>query len=109
MGSMSFDFNKIKRTFMTVKLKDGRKLIVKQPMKKTFEKITAVQDVDESKIGIDEAMDIFGGLCAEILSNNMKDEKVSVDYMTGNYDIEEMKVFVEQFMEFVSGLGNDPN
>ncbi len=38
MANLSFDFNKVKRSFMTVTLKDNRKLIVKMPMKKTFEK-----------------------------------------------------------------------
>lgn len=36
MANLSFDFNKVKRSFMTVTLKDNRKLIVKMPMKKTL-------------------------------------------------------------------------
>ena len=46
MANLSFDFNKVKRSFMTVTLKDNRKLIVKMPMKKTFEKLSALQEMD---------------------------------------------------------------
>ena len=43
MANMNFDFNKIQRSFFKTTLKDGRELVVKMPMKKTFEKITAAQ------------------------------------------------------------------
>ena len=38
MANMNFDFNKIQRSFFKTTLKDGRELVVKMPMKKTFEK-----------------------------------------------------------------------
>ena len=71
MANLSFDFNKVKRSFMTVTLKDNRKLIVKMPMKKTFEKLSALQEMDTDSMTAEDAMDTLGGLCAEILSHNM--------------------------------------
>lgn len=103
----SFDFNKIKRSFFTAQLKDGRKLLVKMPMKKTFEKMTSLNDMGD--VSPNEAMDELGGICAEILSNNMKGEPVSTGYMVDNYDTEEMTLFVEAYMDFVSGVKSDPN
>ena len=57
MANLSFDFNKVKRSFMTVTLKDNRKLIVKMPMKKTFEKLSALQEMDTDSMTAEDAMD----------------------------------------------------
>ena len=108
MANLSFDFNKIKRSFFNVTLKDGRKLVVKMPMKKTFEKVSALQEIDDTAT-IDDALDTFGGLCAEILSHNMTSEKVTEKYMTDNYDLEEMQVFIEEYYNFVAGVKTNPN
>ena len=109
MANLSFDFNKIKRTFFNVTLKDGRKLVVKMPMKKTFEKISSLREVDENEVSMDDALDTLGGLCAEVLSNNMSSEKVDTKYMTDNYDIEEMRLFIEEYYNFTAGIKDNPN
>lgn len=109
MANLSFDFNKVKHTFFNVTLKDGRKLVVKMPKKKTFEKLTALQDMDTDQMSIDDAMDTFGGLCSETLSNNMTNERVTLEYMVDEYDIEEMSAFVDSYMDFVNGASNNPN
>ena len=49
MANMNFDFNKINRSFFTVTLTDGKKLLVKMPKKGTFGKLAAVQDMDTDK------------------------------------------------------------
>ena len=41
MANLSFNFNKIKRTFFNVTLKDGTALQVKMPTKNTFGKVQA--------------------------------------------------------------------
>lgn len=109
MANMTFDFNKVKRSFMTVTLKDGRKLIVKMPMKKTFEKMAALQEVDVDSMSIDDAMDTLGGLCAEILSHNMTGERVTAQEITDDYDTEEMEALIDAYMEFATGVKENPN
>lgn len=109
MANVNFDFNKVKRSFMTATLKDNRRLVVKMPMKKTFEKLTALQEIDTESMTAEDAMDTMGGLCAEILSNNMTRERVTVQEITENYDIEEMEALIDAYMEFAGGVKNDPN
>lgn len=109
MANMTFDFNKVNRSFMTTTLKDGRKLIVKMPMKKTFEKMSALQEADVDNMSIDDAMDTLGGLCAEILSHNMTGEKITAQEITDNYDTEEMSALIDKYMEFAGGVKNNPN
>ncbi len=109
MASKVFDFNKIKRSFFTATLKDGRKLIAKMPKKKTFEKLAAVQEIDQETLTPDEAMDTLAEIVAEALSNNMTGEKITREDITKDYDIEEMSAFIDSYMEFISGVKKDPN
>lgn len=109
MENLSFDFNKVKRSFMTVTLKDNRKLIVKMPMKKTFEKLSALQEMDTDSMTAEDAMDTLGGLCAEILSHNMTGEQVTTKEITDDYDTEEMEALIDAYMEFAGGVKNNPN
>ena len=109
MAKLSFDFNKVKRSFMTVTLKDNRKLIVKMPMKKTFEKLSALQEMDTDSMTAEDAMDTLGGLCAEILSHNMTGEQVTTKEITDDYDTEEMEALIDAYMEFAGGVKNNPN
>ena len=109
MANLSFDFNKVKRSIMTVTLKDNRKLIVKMPMKKTFEKLSALQEMDTDSMTAEDAMDTLGGLCAEILSHNMTGEQVTTKEITDDYDTEEMEALIDAYMEFAGGVKNNPN
>lgn len=109
MANLCFDFNKVKRSFMTVTLKDNRKLIVKMPMKKTFEKLSALQEMDTDSMTAEDAMDTLGGLCAEILSHNMTGEQVTAKEITDDYDTEEMEALIDAYMEFAGGVKNNPN
>ena len=109
MAILSFVFNKVKRSFMTVTLKDNRKLIVKMPMKKTFEKLSALQEMDTDSMTAEDAMDTLGGLCAEILSHNMTGEQVTTKEITDDYDTEEMEALIDAYMEFAGGVKNNPN
>lgn len=94
---------------MTVTLKDNRKLIVKMPMKKTFEKLSALQEMDTDSMTAEDTMDTLGGLCAEILSHNMTGEQVTTKEITDDYDTEEMEALIDAYMEFAGGVKNNPN
>ena len=104
-----FDFNKINRSFFTVTLTDGKKLLVKMPKKGTFGKLTAVQDMDTDNMTMDDAMDTLGAIVAEALSNNLQGEKITTEYITDQYDVEEMSEFVDNYMAFVNGAKKNPN
>lgn len=111
MANLSFDFNKVKRTFFNVTLKDGRKLQVKMPMKKTFEKVAEMQNFteDAGDVSIDDIMDTLGALCAECLSHNLNGVRVTAQEITDDYDIEEMQAFINEYYVFVGGVTQNPN
>ena len=110
MANLSFDFNKIKRTFFNVTLKDGTALLVKMPKKKTFGKVKALRTLQEDEnADIDDVMDTMAGVMADCLSNNLNGVKVEPEQLE-NYDIEEMTAFIEEYYEkFVGEIQNNPN
>ena len=79
------------------------------PMKKTFEKLSALQEMDTDSMTAEDAMDTLGGLCAEILSHNMTGEQVKTKEITDDYDTEEMEALIDAYMEFAGGVKNNPN
>lgn len=110
MANYAFDFNKIKRSFFTVTLKNGKKVVVKMPQKKTFEKMQSLSDIDTENITVEDAFDTIGGLVAEILNNNMdRNLKFTAKDISDDYDIEEMKEFIKQYEEYVKGATSNPN
>ena len=110
MANLSFDFNKIKRTFFNVTLKDGTALQVKMPKKKTFGKVKGLRTLlEDENADIDDVMDTMAGVMADCLSNNLNGVKVEPEQLE-NYDIEEMTAFIEEYYEkFVGEIQNNPN
>lgn len=78
-------------------------------MKKTFEKLSALQEMDTDSMTAEDAMDTLGGLCAEILSHNMTGEQVTAKEITDDYDTEEMEALIDAYMKFAGGVKNNPN
>lgn len=111
MANLSFDFNKIKRTYFNVKMKDGTVLQVKMPTKNTFGKLQALNSLQEDEnANIGDVMDTMAGIMADCLSNNLNGIRISEDQIANDYDIEEMTAFIGDYYEkFVSGIQNNPN
>lgn len=109
MANLSFSFNKMKRSFFTVELKDGRKLVVKMPKKSTFEKMNALEELDTERTTVNDVMDTLGGVVAEFLSNNMNGEQITAAEITEGYDIEEMHELIEQYVAFTRSMSRNPN
>ena len=110
MANLSFNFNKIKRTFFNVTLKDGTALQVKMPTKNTFGKVQALRTLQEDEnADIDDVMDTMAGVMADCLSNNLNGVKVDPEQLE-DYDIEEMTAFIGEYYEkFVGGIQSNPN
>lgn len=111
MANLSFNFNKIKRSFFNVTLKDGTVLQVKMPTKNTFGKVQALNRLQQDKnADIDDVMDTMAGVMSDCISNNLNGIKVSKDQIAKEYDVEEMTTFIAEYYEkFVGGIQNNPN
>lgn len=111
MANLSFNFNKIKRTFFNVTLKDGQTLQVKMPTKNTFGKVQALRNLQQDDdADVDDVIDTMAGVMADCLNNNLNGIKVDPGQIAAEYDIEEMTAFIGDYYEkFVGGIQNNPN
>lgn len=109
MANRSFDFGKVKKSFYNTKLKDGTILLVNMPMKKTFEKITKIDELQED----DNATLVYDAmleLMAEILSNNKQKKNITTEYLENeNYNLEEIIAYIGDYARFVETIKNNPN
>lgn len=111
MANLSFDFNKIKRTFFNVTLKDGTALQVKMPTKNTFGKVQALRTLQEDEnADIGDVMDTMAGIMADCMSHNLNGVRVDQKQIAVEYDIEEMTAFIGDYYEkFVGEIQKNPN
>ena len=111
MADLSFDFNKIKRTFFNVTLKDGTVLKVKMPTKTTFGKVQALNRLQQDQnADVDDVIDTIAGVMTDCLSNNLNGIHVSGEQIAEEYDLQEMMMFIRGYYEkFVGGIQNNPN
>lgn len=124
------NFQKVKRNYMTLTFDDEReedgqikeceKIIhVGMPKKRVFTALMDMQDIinrkkeagtEKEKNDVDrEIIDELYDLTAEILSNNMKGERFTADWVDEYLTIEEIKEFLTQYTKFANGEATNPN
>lgn len=111
MANLSFNFNKIKRTFFNVTLKDGTALQVKMPTKNTFGKVQALTRLQKDEnADIGDVLDTMAGVMSDCLSNNLNGIQIKAEQIAADYDIEEMTAFISEYYDkFIGTLQNNPN
>ncbi len=128
--NFKINFQKAKRNYMVLifddeREKDGkieeyeRKIYVGMPKKRIFTALMDIQEVvnkrneaesEREKNEADrETIDELYELTAQILSNNLKGEKITVDWVDDQFTIEEIKEFLTQYAKFTKGEASNPN
>lgn len=128
--NFNINFTKTKRNYMVLtfddeKMVDGKlveyeKVIhVGMPKKRVFTALMDMKDLaykkddaqtEREKGQLDrEIIDEMYVLAAEILSNNMKKERISVEWVEEQFSTEEMKKILEQYSKFANGEATNPN
>lgn len=118
MSITKFDCNKIKHRFWPFVLKDkvdengkviekGKQIAVRMPQKRVFERIQALENIDETNADVSDTNAIYE-LVAAVLENNMGNVKISIEDVE-EFDIDECTQILQAYMEFVDELKNDPN
>ena len=65
--------------------------------------------LEETEVeGVEGINDLYN-ITAEILSNNLQKKKYIGDKVGEMLDIDEVKMLYSGYLEFVSGIKNDPN
>ena len=124
------NFQKAKRNYMVLTFDDEREengkivefekvIHVGMPKKRVFHALIDMQEIVEKKGEAQtaaekneadrEIIDELYELTAQVLSNNLKGEKITVDWVDDQFSIEEIKEFLIQYTKFANGEALNPN
>lgn len=104
------DFTKATKRYMQIRMIDEKNILVRMPTKAVFGKLMAMEDLMKS-LDLDnlETINQIYEIASEILSNNMKGELISDEYIAGLMDIEDIQMLMESYVQFCTGQANNPN
>ncbi len=92
---------------------------VGMPKKRIFTALMDMQEImdrrDEAQTAAEkneanrEVIDELYELVAQILSNNLKGEKITTEWVGNQFSMDEIKEFFTMYVKFVNGEAADPN
>lgn len=128
------NFQKAKRNYMVLTFddereveKDGKTVVeeyertirVGMPKKRVFSALIDMQEIMDRRNGAQTAeekneadrqiIDELYILTAEILSNNLKGERITTEWVEEQFSTEEIQTFFAQYVKFVNGEALNPN
>lgn len=111
--SNTLDFNKIKKKFLTVTLADEQNttIMIGTPTKAIMDEMmslkTSLETMTEN--ASNEAMNEMYEICAKVMSRNKTGKKIEKEYLEKIFDFEDIIIFFNAYMEFVSALSAEKN
>ena len=128
------NFQKARRNYMVLTFddereveKDGKKvkeeyervIQVGMPKKRVFSALMDMQEImdkrddaqtkEEKNEANREIIDELYDLTAKILSNNLKGEIITTEWVEDQFSTDEIKEFFAQYVKFVNGVAANPN
>ncbi|MCM1217220.1 MAG: hypothetical protein NC548_22195 [Lachnospiraceae bacterium] len=124
------NFQKAKRNYIVLTFDDEREengkivecektICVGMPKKRVFTALMDMQEIVDKKgealtaaaknEANREIIEELYELTAQILSNNLKGEKITADWVDDHFQIDEIKVFLTQYANFANGEASNPN
>lgn len=124
------NFQKAKRNHMVLTFDDEREvdgkieeyervIEVGMPKKRVFTALMDMQEImdkrDDAQTKAEkneanrEIIDELYELTAQILSNNLKREKITTEWVEDQFSTDEIKEFFTQYVKFVNGEATNPN
>lgn len=106
MASNFLDFSKIAKRYFNVTLNDHRhtRLQIATPSKGIMDSLMQF-DQTTSNMTIDDMYEI----CATVMSNNKGGRKVTAESLAEWMGYEEMKIFLQMYLDFVKDESNRKN
>lgn len=113
------DEREVEKDGTTVKEEYERTIQVGMPSKRVFSALMDMQEIVDRKSEAQtekeknqadrEIIDEFYELVARILSNNLKGEQITTEWVEEQFSIEELQEFLTQYKKFVNGEAVNPN
>lgn len=127
MTNFNCNFQRSKRSFMTLTFDDvdengkeiERKIPISTPKKKVYDALFELQDAVEEEIDEDDKraeneknrklLDQMYDLATHILSNNLKREKITREWVEEQLGMDDLKTLLREYMAFAKGETSSPN
>lgn len=124
------NFQKAKRNYMVLTFDDEREvdgkieeyertIMVGMPKKRVFTALMDMQEItdkrddaqtkEEKNEASREIIDELYELTAQVLSNNLKGEKITTEWVEDQLSIDEIKELLTQYAKFANGEAANPN
>lgn len=124
------NFQKAKRNYMVLTFDDEREvdgkieeyertIMVGMPKKRVFTALMDMQEITEKRDDAQtkeekneanrEIIDELYELTAQVLSNNLKGEKITTEWVEDQLSIDEIKELLTQYAKFANGEAANPN
>ena len=111
--SNTLDFNKIKKKYLNVTLADEQNttIMIGTPTKAIMNDLMSLKSSLETMTD-DASVDTIGELyeaCAKVMSRNKAGKKIEKEHLEQIFDFEDILIFFNAYMEFVSVLASEKN
>ena len=110
----SLNFNNMKKKYLAVTLADENetKLLIGTPTKKVMDDLialkSALESFEEDNTNTDAIDDLYSA-CAKIMNRNKAGVKITKEFIEDLFDIEDVIIFFNSYMNFVGELGESKN
>lgn len=103
----SLNFKTIKKQYLSVTLSDGKILQVGTPTKKAYDALKSIQNnLQEDDNG---DLDEIYASTAIIMSKNKTGKVITKEYLEKIFDIEDILIFFNAYVDFIEELSNQKN
>lgn len=112
MAKSSLNFKTRPKHFLTVTLYDDTVLFIGTPTKAVFKALTTIQNNLE-ELDFDspdsDVLDEIYECCAIAMSRNKTGKEITREYVEKTFDLEDIIVFFNAYVDFVNEIGNSKN
>lgn len=112
--SNTLNFNNLQKRYLTVTLADENNttLMIGTPTKAIMNDLlvlqSSVETIREDDTNL-EALDDLYGACARVMSRNKAGKKITKEYLEEIFDFEDVMIFFNAYINFVTAITNVKN
>lgn len=108
------NFNNVKKQFLTVTLADEKKttLMIGTPTKAIMDDLVLLQEsletLTDDETNTEATNDLYNA-CARVMSRNKAGVKITTEYLAEIFDFEDILIFFNAYMDFISEIADSKN
>ena len=110
----SLNFNNVKKTYLTVTLADENNttIMIGTPTKAIMDDLVLLQSgletISEDDANVDATDELYSA-CAKVMSRNKGDIKISKEFLEEIFDFEDIMIFFNAYMDFITEVTSGKN